>query len=228
MGLTVQESVQKASIAVRENRLSEAIHDLQKVLAEAPDNFAAHHLLGVALMKAGRLSESIAQLLKATQLKPDHAAARTHLGMAYVAAGKTELAHKSYEAALKIDSAFAMAQTGLEKLPPLVATAKKVPPKANATDAPMPVPPVKTPTTPKVRDFTAPGAIQAKAAKKESIFSGVDSSDMALLVIGAVLLGAGVYVSLYFSIRVGIVLILLGISALKAGQPGREHWKDDF
>ncbi len=224
MVLDAQETVHKATVAVRENRLPEAISDLQAVLAQAPDDLAANHLLGVALMKSQRLPEAIAQLLKVTQLKPDHAAARTHLGMAYAATGKTELARRAFETALKIDPAFALAQSGLEKLPPPPTPAKKAPSPA----LPMPAPPLKTPTTPKVKDFTLPGSVKPKPAKKESVFSGMDSSDAALLIIGVILIGAGAYLSLYVSIRTGIIFLVLGVSALKAGQPGREHWKDDF
>ena len=97
------------------------------------------------------------------------------------------------------------------------------------------IPTAKVPTKPKVKDFTAPGVVKPKPAKKESFLSGVDSSDMVLIGLGAAffLLGIwlrfGAYVDGMRPYRgFGIIAIIIGVSMLKAGWPGREHWRDDF
>src|SRR5215216_2403957 len=101
MSSAVHQEVQQAATALRENRVNDAVNQLQSALAQAPDDFAANHLLGVALGKAGRRPEAIARLLRATQLSPANAAAQTHLGMAYASADRAEQARHAFEAALR-------------------------------------------------------------------------------------------------------------------------------
>lgn len=136
----VNSEVQQAGVCLKENRLDEALAVLQGALAKAPDDFAANHLFGVALGKAGRRTEAIARLLTATRLNPSSAAAQTHLGMAYAGADKPDLARKAYEAALHADPDFAPAQVGLTRLPtPVPGGAAKMPaPSASADSAPTP------------------------------------------------------------------------------------------
>lgn len=236
--LAVADAVQCATKALRENRNEEAIQQLQQALVESPENFAVNHLAGVAFLKAGRFPEAIARLLKATQLDGQHVAARTHLGMAYAAAGKTELARKAFQQALEIDTNYALAISNLDKLPPAPTKQKAVPqPKTDepqsAVAAKMPLLP--TPPAAKSRDFTQPGAVKPKPAKKESIFKNVDWADMTLLGLGAVIMLMGLW--LRFGAYVegmrpykgfGILALIIGGSMVKAGMPGREHWRDDF
>ena len=146
MNSAVHQEVQQAATALRENRVNDAIHQLQAALAQAPDDFAANHLLGVALGKAGRRPEAIARLLKATQLNPGHAAAQTHLGLAYAAVDHAEQARHAFESALQADPNFAPAQAGLSRLPAAVPNAPAVASPLDPLLAP-PAPPMPTVTT---------------------------------------------------------------------------------
>ena len=258
--IDLNSEVQQASVAVRENRLEEAMTRLQNVLAQEPDHFAANHLLGVTFLKAGRLPEAIARLLKVTLSKPDHAGAHAHLGMAYAAANKVEKARGAYEAALKINPDYELAQKGLAKLPLAAAPPKKSKVTSVAdvaasdntandavSNAPQMAPPI-LPASPqiggvksKVKDFTtSDGSAAINKAKGKSkstsgFLSGVDWADVTLLGLGAVFLVLGLW--LRFGAYVdgirpyktfGIIGIVIGISMLKAGMPGREHWRDDL
>lgn len=244
-------NLQQAALDVRENRLSAAIENLQNILATTPDDFTANHLLGVALLKSKRYPEAIANLMKASHLNTQHAGARAHLGMAYAAAGKADRAREAYRSALEIDPAFALAQTGLEKLPPEVpkkgissgvastqanVTAKGADSQAPSIAPAFPgVPLQHTAKKDTVKDFTQPNAIKSKPKAKESALSNVDWADVTLLGLGALFFVAGLW--LRFGAYVdghrpyktfGIIALVIGVSMVKAGMPGREHWRDDF
>ena len=153
MSSAVGNETQQGAVALKENRIEEALVLLQSAVVRAPNDFTANHLLGVALGKAGRRPESIARLMTATRLNSSSAAAQTHLGMAYAAADKPDLARSAYEAALRVDPSFAPAKIGLTRLPdvpakPIKTAAKPVgaaPTPWNASSqAPAPLPAVPT------------------------------------------------------------------------------------
>lgn len=229
MNPSVQNEVQQAASALRENRVADAIEQLQGVLAQAPDDFSANHMLGVALGQSGRRSEAIARLLKATQLNPGDAAAQTHLGLAYAAADKTDLARIAFQAALRSDPDFLPAQNALAGLPAAMPTVAAVAPSQNAV-APAPVAassskkPVKT-----AKNDAKATKIKATKPKVE-----IDWVEVTLRILGVVLFATGVY--LRFFVRVegiriysfpGTICIVMGVVFLRAGFQGND-WRDSF
>jgi len=175
MSSNVQNEVQQAAVALRENRVNEALGLLQNSVALAPGDFTANHLFGVALGKAGRRPESIARLLTATRLNPSSAAAQTHLGLAYAAADKTDLARRAYEAALSIDPNFAPAQAGMSRLP--APSAAPAPPPVVPLTAPAPVPAAApTAPTPWSPSASAPQSPVKVTGKPAIVTSGGDKS----------------------------------------------------
>jgi tetratricopeptide (TPR) repeat protein len=226
MDVMIDNSMQAASAALRENRVNDAINLLQGALSQTPDDFAANHMMGVALGKAGRGSESIARLLKATQLNPNHTAARTHLGMAYAAAGKSEMARQSFQAVLKIDPDFAPAQTALDRLPAPPPPLKPAPVLA-AKPATVPAP-VAAPAPPKADT-------KAKPAKAKKPAPEIDWAEWTLRILGAAFVIGGIYLRFFVTVEnfraykwPGVICIIIGISMLKAGFSGPDDWKDDY
>jgi len=96
-----------ALLAMQTHRLSALYGSnetlFRHVIAENPDSWMAHQILGSALAKAGRDAEAIAQFREVMRLKPDHADAYLGLGviLAKQPGGKAE-AISLYETALRL------------------------------------------------------------------------------------------------------------------------------
>lgn len=237
MNVSVQSAVQNAGVALKENRIDDAIGELQSALVQAPDDFSTNHMLGAALIRAGRRPEAIARLLKATQLNPTHAAAHAHLGMAYAAANKHEMARNAFQTALRIDPGFAPAQNGIAKLP--VPAPRNVP-KGKVTaplSAPVPVPAAASAakTTAKVSGAKKDLKTNKISAKPAAPKKEIDWAEVTLQVLGGIFLVAGVYLKFVYVVEnfhiyslPGTICIVIGISMLKAGFPSKDDWKNDF
>lgn len=165
----MSDEMQKAAVALRENRVGDALPLLQGIVARTPDDFAANHMLGVALGKAGRMSESIGCLLKATRLNPQHAAAQTHLGLAYAGAGNTERARASYQAALAADPNFAPAQNALAQLPAPSAPTAAAAPSAAPFPAMPAAPPPKVASVATIASSSTPWSATSNAPQNSAL-----------------------------------------------------------
>ena len=231
MSSPVQNEIQEAAVALKENRVNDSLLLLQSAFSKAPEDFSTNHLLGVALGKAGRGPESSARLLKATQINPASAAAQTHLGMAYAAADKAELARAAFQTALRIDANFAPAQNALSSLP---APTPVVPKPVVQATAPPPVTPATTKSAAAKSDAKAAKA-KDKAVRPAKPKAEIDYVEWSLRIMGFIFVVGGLY--LRFGLRVegiriyslpGMICIVLGIAMLKAGFPSEDDWKDDF
>ena len=69
----------------RQERIDEAIEVLKRAIAVKPDLAAAHHDLGVLILKQGRVQEAIQSLRTAVRLAPGFASAHNILGLALLA-----------------------------------------------------------------------------------------------------------------------------------------------
>jgi Flp pilus assembly protein TadD len=77
-----------------------AVETLQKSIAVAPDNGAAHHALGLALVRQKNYPEALGQFAEAARLAPDDARFAYVYGVALKSLGKREESRKVLGAAL--------------------------------------------------------------------------------------------------------------------------------
>ena len=82
-------------------------------LACTPENFFAHHNLGVALAAQGEWNEAISHYESALRFKPDCVGAHNSLGLALAAQGKWNEAIAHYESALRLNPDYAQAHNSL-------------------------------------------------------------------------------------------------------------------
>jgi tetratricopeptide (TPR) repeat protein len=95
--------LRKATHAFSEERVDDAIADVQQALAEDPEIVEAHRLLGNFHEKAGRPEEGIKAFQRALELDPEHQAAVFGLALAHKKAGRLEDAETGFERAHEID-----------------------------------------------------------------------------------------------------------------------------
>lgn len=93
----------------RAGRTAEAVADLQRLIALAPEFAYARHQLGVVLLDGGDPAAAIAALQEAVRLEPAAPTARKDLALARKAAGDVAGARAELDAALRTDPAFAEA-----------------------------------------------------------------------------------------------------------------------
>ena len=79
-----------------------AVETLQKSLALAPDNAAAHHALGLALVRQKKYTEALDQFSQATKLAPDDARFAYVYGVALKSLKKSEESRKVFLEALAL------------------------------------------------------------------------------------------------------------------------------
>ena len=82
-GVTIPEAFQLAIVHHQAGRLAEAEGIYQQILAVAPQNADALHLLGVIAHQAGRHDHAVELILKAMALAPGNPAFYSNLGAAY-------------------------------------------------------------------------------------------------------------------------------------------------
>ncbi|MDE1145384.1 MAG: tetratricopeptide repeat-containing glycosyltransferase family protein [Azospirillaceae bacterium] len=84
-----------------------------RVLAVEPENHAALHLLGLALVQLGDLDGATQAMARAVALCPGNASYHSNLGAALKAQGRLDRAEETYRQALAIDPDHADAQANL-------------------------------------------------------------------------------------------------------------------
>ena len=87
-----------ANIYMRGRRFPEAAEYLRKLVAEHPDEAAAHLQLGRVLAAEGKNDDAIAELEAAAKLSPPDLTAQRDLADLYAAAGKNDQAEAAYKA----------------------------------------------------------------------------------------------------------------------------------
>jgi tetratricopeptide (TPR) repeat protein len=97
-------------------RPDQAIADFERVLAEAPGDFAALNALGLCLAKSGRPAEGLVRLDAAIALQPRYAAAHYNRGWTLESSGDLVGARQAYERAAELEPAHLQALAGLASL----------------------------------------------------------------------------------------------------------------
>ena len=101
--------LQQAVALHQKGQLQEAGQLYRQVLALAPRQFDALHLLGVIARQQGDAAGAVELIGQAIALKPDQANAHCNLGAALQDLGRSEAALASYETALRLHPHYAMA-----------------------------------------------------------------------------------------------------------------------
>lgn len=97
-------------------RLDEAAALYREVLAQAPRQFDALHLLGVVAMQQGRLDEAIRGIGEALAVQPNSGPALANLGTALMRAGRLDESRAALERAVRAQPGHAEAQASLGML----------------------------------------------------------------------------------------------------------------
>jgi predicted O-linked N-acetylglucosamine transferase (SPINDLY family) len=90
-------------------RLEQAAAAYRQVLAAAPRNFDALHLLGVVALQQGAFDEAVRLIEDALKLQASNAAAHGNLGTAHLRAGRLAQARSAFERAAKLQPSSAAA-----------------------------------------------------------------------------------------------------------------------
>lgn len=107
--MTVSSLLQQAVAHHQQGRYHQAQALYRQVLASAPRQFDALHLLGVALRQCGDIDGAIAMIGQAIAVDPGQASAYCNLGVALADAGRLEEALQRHEAAIALNPGYAMA-----------------------------------------------------------------------------------------------------------------------
>ena len=99
-----------AKALLNQERYSEAIVYLYKVLQIDPDHVMAHNNIGIALVSQGKLDEAIEHYSTALKIKPGHVGSYNNIGIALSAQGKLNEAIKHYSEAIRIDPDYVQAR----------------------------------------------------------------------------------------------------------------------
>src|SRR5262245_13909679 len=92
--LSLAVSVQRGFVLEMARRYDELIDGFSRVIAQDPNHYQAHYILGRAYAAKGQLEEAVATLEKATVLSRRAPGALGFLGMAYGLAGRKDEANK--------------------------------------------------------------------------------------------------------------------------------------
>jgi len=117
-----------ALAAHKAGRLAEAEAAYRALLAEAPGDAEANHLLGVLCQQTGRLAESRQRLEAVVAEHPDHAAAHNNLGITLQNLGDSEGAMAAYRRAVALAPGYVEARHNIA----LIATEARDYPLAEA------------------------------------------------------------------------------------------------
>lgn len=101
--------LQRALQAHQQGRLDTADDLYRQVLALAPRQFDALHLLGVVARQRGDAREAVDLIRDALRVDPSQARAHANLGAALQDLGETEAALNSYDTALRLDPRYPLA-----------------------------------------------------------------------------------------------------------------------
>jgi tetratricopeptide (TPR) repeat protein len=100
----------------RSGQMDAAEAAYRRILAAAPDQVDARHLLGVIALQRGRLDEAAAEARRALALRPDHAAAHCTLAIASAQLGRQAEAEASFERAVLLQPHYIEALQGFGTL----------------------------------------------------------------------------------------------------------------
>ncbi|GAA3254396.1 tetratricopeptide repeat protein [Nonomuraea helvata] len=95
-----RESILRASSLLQMRRPADAERELRGVLAELPDHFTAHSLLGLALARQGRLTEAVSEAQEAVRLAPDQSYPHYIAGTVYLDIRRPDLTITSVRTSL--------------------------------------------------------------------------------------------------------------------------------
>ena len=109
----IEDEVANAQELLAGGSIDAAISLARELVAQHPDNPAAHLLLGSALALVPRQTEALAALRRAVTLDPSFAGAHHTLGMALARFGQHEEAGRAFALAVEIDPEFAEAHANL-------------------------------------------------------------------------------------------------------------------
>jgi predicted O-linked N-acetylglucosamine transferase (SPINDLY family) len=112
-GISKAEAIRRAMTLHRSGKLEEAARLYRAVLAAAPNDFDALHLLGVLLSARRQSAEGIELIKRALALQPDFAGAHNNLGTALLAAKQPAAALASFQRAVELKANFAEAHSNL-------------------------------------------------------------------------------------------------------------------
>ena len=97
-------------------RLAQARAGYELVLARAPRNFDALHLLGVLALQSARPADAAEHISRALQVDPASAAAHNNLGEAWRRIGRRDAAEACFRQAVSLDAGYADAHFNLATL----------------------------------------------------------------------------------------------------------------
>ena len=101
------------NIALKQNRLDEAVMLLEDALRLEPESAATCESLGLALARQGRIDQALPYFQKVVDLKPDSAEVHNNLGNLLAQLGELESAAEHFTAALRFDPDLAEARVNL-------------------------------------------------------------------------------------------------------------------
>jgi len=94
---------QNAVSAYESGRYAEAVAPLEKLVAQVPDNFEVHELLGLVYAGQSQDLKANEHLAKAVRIKPESSAARSNLAASYARLGKMDLAEEQFSKAAELE-----------------------------------------------------------------------------------------------------------------------------
>jgi tetratricopeptide (TPR) repeat protein len=112
----IREDYQAALAFLEQERYSQGIELLERIVQQAPDLSGPRIDLGIAYHEKGDLAAAESALGKALEVNPDHPIAHNELGIIYRKTGRFAEARKSYERALAVYPGFHYARRNLAVL----------------------------------------------------------------------------------------------------------------
>ena len=113
MKLTINQALQLAITADKENSLQEAEKLYRFILEAQPTNLYANNNLGVLMFKLGKLEESEKSYRKTIELKPDYAEAHYNLGNTLYTLNRLEESVTSFKKTIELKPDYAEAHNNL-------------------------------------------------------------------------------------------------------------------
>jgi protein O-GlcNAc transferase len=92
---------------------AEASKIYEQIIAQAPRQFDATHLLGVIALQDGRFEEAQRLITSALKINPSDASANSNLGTVYLRRGNLDAAHDQFKRAVKLQPESVGSQTNL-------------------------------------------------------------------------------------------------------------------
>ncbi|MBN9317398.1 MAG: tetratricopeptide repeat protein [Devosia sp.] len=110
---SIRPLLEQALALLQKGSAADAYELLAQALAQAPTDFDALNLAGVAATRSGRAEVAVDLLERATAERPTHFGAQNNLGIALRAAGHAGLAAEAYRRAIALEPRYAAARTNL-------------------------------------------------------------------------------------------------------------------